>query len=140
MSNVLTLVQQAHSLGARLWVEEKRVKLKAPSPLPPGLVTQLREHKTEVLAYLEVESRQTSSFDLPFPIGCGGLPRGQVEAAEAVNDKLGVKDPVHRKYNVLSWVRGYYQDRGENHGEHYESIKEEHQRLGQILDGEADPL
>ena len=135
-----TLVQRAHSLGARLWVEEKRVKLKAPSPLPADLMASLREHKAEVLDYLEVESGKAASFDLPFPIGCGGLPRGQVEAAEAVNDKLGVKDPVHRKYNVLSWIRGYYQDRGENHGEHYESIKGEHQRLGQILDGEANPL
>ena len=116
------------------------MKLKAPSPLPLSLMAALREHKAGVLNYLEAESGKASSFDLPFPIGCGGLPKAQVEAAEAVNDKLGVNDPVHRKYNVLSWVRGYYQDRGENHGERYESIKEEHQRLGQILDGEANPL
>jgi hypothetical protein len=49
-------------------------------------------------------------------------------------DKRGVTDPILRKYNVLSWVRGYYQDVGENHGEHYEVLKGEQARLGDMLD------
>ena len=77
--------------------------------------------------------------ELPFPIGYGGLPSAQVEAAETVMDKRGVTDPVLRKYNILTWVRGYYQDRGENHGEHYEAVKAEQLRLGRILDPEGDP-
>lgn len=107
------------------------------SPLPPMLMAQLREHKVEVRSYLEAEHRRTPSFDLSFPIGFGGLPKAQVAAAEIVNDKLGIRDPVLRKYNVLSWVRGHYQDRGENHGDHYEAIKQEQQRLGRILDWQA---
>jgi hypothetical protein len=75
-------------------------------------------------------------LDLPFPLGYGGLPKAQVDAAEIVNDKFGVKDPVQRKYNVLSWVRGYYQDQGEINSEHYQTIKEEQRRLGEILRGD----
>ena len=54
-------------------------------------------------------------------------------------DKWDITDPILRKYNVLSWVRGYYQDRGENHGEHYEALKLEQLRLGRILDPHGDP-
>jgi hypothetical protein len=81
------------------------------------------------------ETSNKTLFALPFPMGYGGLPQAQVEAAEIVNDKFGIKDPVHRKYNVLSWVRGYYQDRGENCGEHYQAIKAEQLRLSEILRG-----
>jgi hypothetical protein len=81
------------------------------------------------------EMSNKTLFALPFPMGYGGLPQAQVEAAEIVNDKFGIKDPVHRKYNVLSWVRGYYQDRGENCGEHYQAIKAEQLRLSEILRG-----
>ena len=54
-------------------------------------------------------------------------------------DKWDITDPILRKYNVLSWVRGYYQDRGENHGEHYAALKLEQLRLGRILDPHGDP-
>ena len=140
MRNVEIIVHQAISLGVRMWVEEQKVKLKGRAPLPADLMEQLREHRAEVLVYLEAESRKASSFHLPFPIGFGGLPKVQVEAAEVVNDKLGIQDPIHRKYNVISWVRDYYQDRGENSGDHYESIKAEQMRLGKILDPEAEPF
>ena len=62
------------------------------------------------------------------------LPKAQVEMAETVNDKFGITDPDHRRYNVLSWVRGYYQFRDQNHGEHYEAILHEFKRLSRILD------
>jgi hypothetical protein len=61
------------------------------------------------------------------------FPCAQVEAAEAINDKFGITDPVLRRYNVLVWVRGYYQDRCENHGEFYHAIVEEQLRLGRML-------
>ena len=134
MSDIEGLVQQAHSLGARLWVEKKRVKLKGPAALPADLMAQLRERKTEVLAYLESESQ---TLDLPFPIGYGGLPKAQVEAVEAINDQFGITDPIHRKYNVMVWLRGYCQDRGENRGNRYEAIKREQKRLGRLLDEES---
>jgi hypothetical protein len=114
--------------GGRSYVE-------GPSPLPSDLMTQLRALKAEVRSYLKSQEHDDSLFDLPFPLGYGGLPQAQVEAAQIVNDKFGIKDPVYRKYNVLSWLRGYYQDRGENHGECYEAIKQEQLRLSEILRG-----
>jgi hypothetical protein len=39
----------------------------------------------------------------------------------------------------LSWVQVYYPDRGENHGECHEAIKQAQLLLGQILDGEMKP-
>ena len=53
--------------------------------------------------------------------------------AEAWLDKVGIKDPTLRKYNVVSWVRGDLQWRGQNQGELYEAIKREQQRLGSML-------
>ena len=60
--------------------------------------------------------------------------RGLSEAAIAINDKFGITDRDHRLYNQLAWVRGYYQDRGENHGERYEALEQEQQRLSRILE------
>jgi len=54
-------------------------------------------------------------------------------------DKFGIADAVLRKYNVLSWIRGFYHDRGENRGALYEAIKAEQLRLGRILDPQGDP-
>ena len=135
MSDIKTLLQQAHDLGARFRLEREQVEVEGLSPLPPHLMARLRESKAEIRSYLETESRKTSSFDLPFPVGYGGLPKAQVEAAEIVNDKLDINNSVLRKYNVLSWVRGHYQDVGGNHGEHYEAVKQEQVRLWKLLDG-----
>ena len=38
---------------------------------------------------------------------------------------------------MLAWVRGYYQDRGENRGEWYEALTHEQQRLGRILESKG---
>ena len=54
--------------------------------------------------------------------------------ATAINDEYGITDHKHRRYNVLAWVRGYYQDRGENHGERYEALTQEQQRLSRVLE------
>jgi hypothetical protein len=139
MKGIMNLLQRVHELGACLHLEGEGAVVEGPSPLPGDLITQLRTLKAEVRSYLKSQEQGNSLFALPFPLGYGGLPQAQVEAAEVVNDKLGIKDPVHRKYNVLSWVQGYYQDQGENHGECFEAIKEEQLRLGQILDGEVNP-
>ena len=139
MNDIEGLVQQAHSLGACLWVEKRRVKLKGPAPLPADLMAQLREHKNELLAYLQAEGQRNASLDLPLPIGYGGLPKAQVEVVEAINDQFGITDPIHRKYNVMVWVLGYYRDRGENRGKRYEAIKREQERLGRLLDMGSTP-
>src|SRR5918999_4669701 len=78
----------------------------------------------------EVSEEQLTAADLPFPLGYGGLPKAQVEVAEVINDKFGITDPVHRKYNVLAWVLGFYQERGEVGSEWYEAVRKEQQRLG----------
>ena len=135
MRAIMNLLQRVHELGACLHLEGEGVVVEGPLPLPGDLMTQLRTLKAEVRSYLKSQEHGNSQFALPFPMGYGGLPHAQVEAAEVINDKLGIKDPVHRKYNVLSWVRGYYQDRGENYGEHYQAIKQEQLRLGEILRG-----
>jgi hypothetical protein len=56
-----------------------------------------------------------------------------VEVAEVINNKFGITDPVHRKFNVLAWVLGYYQERGEVGSEWYKAVRKEQQRLGEIL-------
>ena len=137
MKEVESLLQKAHDLGARFKVTAGRVRVEGPSPLPSDLMKRLRDQKAEVQSYFMGRSDESASLDLPFPIGYGGLPRAQVEAAEAVNNRLGIKHPVIRKYNVLTWVRGYYQDRGENRGEQYERIRSEQQRLAAILEQEG---
>ena len=121
-------------LGVTAWATGEKVLLEPGSKVPPDLLVEVRQNKAEIVARLR---RRTELMDLPFPIGYGGLALAQVEMAEAVMDKWGVTDPILRKYNVLSWVRGYYQDVGENHGEHYEVLKGEQVRLGGILDSQS---
>jgi hypothetical protein len=72
-------------------------------------------------------------YDIPFPAGYGGLPQSEVEKAERFNARLSITDPVLRKHNVLTWLRGYYQYLDQNHGEHYEALTREQARLRQIL-------
>ena len=60
-----------------------------------------------------------------------------VGSGYAFNDKFGITDRDHRRYNVLVWVLGYYQDRGDNHGERYEALTQEQQRLGRILESKG---
>ena len=57
-----------------------------------------------------------------------------VGSGYAINDKFGITDHDHRLYNMLAWVSGYYQDRGENHGERYEALTQEQRRLRGILE------
>ena len=58
----------------------------------------------------------------------------QVEIIQTINDGFGITDPDHRLYNQLAWVRGYYRDRGDNRGEWYEALTQEHRRLSRILE------
>jgi hypothetical protein len=130
------LLAQLHALDVELKSDGQQLHYKAlKGALTPDLRQALHQHKAEILTYLNAKDPKVFLVDLPFPVGYDGLPRAQVEAAEIVNDKFGIKDPLHRKYNVLSWIRGYYQDRGEKCGERYQAIREEQLRLGEILRG-----
>ena len=126
------ILDRLSELGITVRADGGMVLIQPASKVPAELKDAVRENKPEILTALR---RQTELIDLPFPIGYGGLPSAQVEAAEAVMDRFGVTDPILRKFNILSWVRGYYQDHGENHGEHYEALKREQIRLGRILGG-----
>ena len=128
------VLDELTSLGVTATANGQKLLLEPGSKVPQDLLTEVKGHKTELL-----ELVSAPKTELPFPIGYGALPSAQVEAAEAVMDQWGVTDPVLRKYNVLSWVRGFYQDRRENHGEHYEAIKAEQLRLGRILDPFGEP-
>ena len=128
------VVEALVSLQISVRAKGDKLLLVPGSKVPQELVQEVRKHKGEIIAVL---NRSTELADLPFPIGYGGLPLAQVELAQALMDKWGVTDPILRKYNVLSWVRGYYQDVGENHGEHYEVLKGEQARLGDILDSQS---
>ena len=78
------------------------------------------------------------SEELPWPISCSELPKAEVERVDAVMDRLGITEPILRKYNTLAWIRGYYQALGENQGKVYEAIVGEQLRLGRILETTGD--
>ena len=129
-----TVLKHLAQLGITAWTADEKLMLVPGSKVPQELVQEVRKHKGEIIAVL---NRSTELADLPFPIGYGGLPLAPVELAQALMDKWGVTDPILRKYNVLSWARGYYQDVGENDGEHYEALKREQARLGDMLDSQS---
>ena len=130
--NTTEVLDKLSALGITARAAGEKLLLEPGSKVPADLMAEVRERKVDIINYLR---RQTELIDLPFPIGYGGLPSAQVEAAEAVMDKFGVTDPILRSFNILSWVQGYYQDRGENHGDYYEALKREQSRLSRILDG-----
>ena len=138
--NVAAVLDRLESQGVTITVTGDQVKLVPGSRVPSDLVEQLKHHKKEVVAFLRGRHTQSAnppvgddSRGLPADI-CDGFPKAQVEMAIAINDKFGITDHDHRCYNVLVWVRGYYQDRGENHGERYEALTQEQRRLSRILE------
>ena len=54
MSSVAELVREARDLGAEFRVDGDAITVKAPAPLPPGLMAQLRAHKPEVRKHLGI--------------------------------------------------------------------------------------
>ena len=138
--NVAAVLDRLESQGVTITVTGDQVKLEPGSRVPSDLVEQLKHHKKEVVAFLRGRNTQSAnppvgddSRGLPADI-CDGFPKAQVEMATAINDKFGITDHDHRLYNMLAWVSGYYQARGENHGEWYEALTQEQQRLSRILE------
>ena len=137
--NVAAVLDRLESQGVTITVTGDQVKLVPGSRVPSDLVEQLKHHKKEVVAFLRGRHTQSANPPvgddnpgLPADI-CEGFPKAQLEMATAINDKVGITDRDHRRYNVLAWVRGYYQDRGENHGERYEALTQEQLRLSQVF-------
>ncbi len=92
-----------------------------------------KEH-LERLSILGQGQGQGQGEELPRTICCSELPKAEIERVDAVMDRLGITDPLLRKYNALAWIRGYYQALGENQGKVYEAIVGEQLRLGRILE------
>ena len=106
--SVAELLDRAQELGATFTMPGPgRLHVDASDPLPTDLVRELTENKPEIIEYI---SEHTSSTDLPWPVGYGGLPADEVTKAEKYNDRQGFTDPVERKLNVLSWMWCYYRD------------------------------
>ena len=138
--NVQAVLDRLESQGVTITVTGDQVKLEPGSRVPSDLVEQLKHHKKEVVAFLRGRHTQSAnppvgddSRGLPADI-CGEFPKAQEEMATAINDKFGITDHAHRRYNVLVWVLGYCQDRGENRGEWYEALEQEQRRLSRILE------
>ena len=123
---VVEVLGQLAELGITPQASGNKLLLTPGSKVPVDLIAQVKKYKTEIIEHL--------GPDTVLPTVNMGLPKAQVEAAETINQKFGITDPVHRRYNVLAWVRGYYQDRGENHGHRYEALKQAQIRLSEILE------
>jgi len=123
---VVEVLGQLAELGITPQASGNKLLLTPGSKVPVDLIAQVKKYKTEIIEHLEP--------DTVLPTVNMGLPKAQVEAAETINEKFGITDPVHRRYNVLAWVRGYFQDRGENHGHRYEALKQAQIRLSEILE------
>ena len=113
--------------GISASIDEDHIRLVPASRVSSHLADVVREHKPKVMEYLKARGSDGYLAEAP-------IPAAQIEMAETVNDNFGITDPDHRRYNVLCWARGYYQDRYENHGEQYEALKREQMRLSRILD------
>ena len=123
---VVEVLGQLAELGITPKASGNKLLLTPGSKVPVGLIAQVKKYKTGIIEHLGPDT-------VLLTVNMG-LPKAQVEVAEAINEEFGITDPVHRRYNVLAWVRGYYQDRGENHGYRYEALKKAQMRLSEILE------
>jgi len=127
------ILDQLKGYGVTVSVTDNCIRLVPGSRVPSDVVKALREHKSEVLDYLKTQSPTHSSFEGPDRGVYASLPRAQVEIAETINDEFGITDPNYRRYHIIAWTLGYYQDRGETQGNHYDILVRERQRLSRIL-------
>lgn len=132
---VLEILQRAVEAGLTVWIDGQDILVEGePTPLAIAIVETLQKNKPEVLYAL---TEQDILLNVPFPIGYVGLPLDQVNAALMVMNNWGIDDLNLRKYNVLSWVRGFYQDHDQNHGEGYTALLSEQARLGTLLESKG---
>ena len=134
------ILERLQGLGVAIVVDGHALRLRPASLLPPELLEEVRCCKPEVIALLTTPPDTVDApnpFDPPFPVGYAGLPVNEVIAAEAINDKDGIIDPIRRKMNVLCWISSGMAYKGDT-GEMYQAIKAEYHRLGHVgYPGEA---
>ncbi|CAM1358752.1 amino acid adenylation domain-containing protein [Tenacibaculum xiamenense] len=62
--HILNILKELHQNGAKLEVNEGSLKLKATKPVDKNLILQLKEHKTEIIAYLEKRQSKANKNNL----------------------------------------------------------------------------
>jgi hypothetical protein len=71
MNGLVKLINQAQSLGAKLWADGENLKLDIPEDFPDSLIGLLRENKGEIMTYfLNMDAQRLSNagclnYDLP---------------------------------------------------------------------------
>ncbi len=58
MSNISSLLERCHALGATLIPSQGKLRVEAPHPLPDEVLAELREAKSEILAELKQPSHE----------------------------------------------------------------------------------
>ena len=86
------LLRQVRARGATFQVvEDSRLKVRASSPLPIGMMEELRQHKTAILALLADEPPATALAE----VNQGGTAKLLAWAAHASETGLTLLKPVH---------------------------------------------
>lgn len=63
MNVAIDLIERARNLGATLTSTGNKLKWRAPRPLPPDLLDDLRQHKSELLAALQEDEMRVLAGD-----------------------------------------------------------------------------
>jgi hypothetical protein len=85
------LLRQARARGATFQViEESRLRVQAPSPLPEDLMAELRQHKATILSLLAGETKT----NLPARVEQEGIDCLLAWAAHAAETGLTLGEPV----------------------------------------------
>jgi len=86
------LLRQVRARGATFQVvEESRLKVRASSPLPDGMMEELRQHKTAILALLADEPPATALSE----VNRGETAKLLAWAAHAAETAITLLEPVH---------------------------------------------
>jgi len=86
------LLRQVRARGATFQVvEESRLKVRASSPLPDGMMEELRQHKTAILALLADEPPANALAE----VNQGGTAKLLAWATHAADAGLTLLEPVH---------------------------------------------
>ena len=86
------LLRQVRARGATFQVVEKsRLKVRASSPLPDGMMEELRQHKTDILALLADEPSANALAE----VNQGETAKLLAWAAHAAETGITLLEPVH---------------------------------------------
>ena len=121
----IEILDRFKELGVEVELIGDQVQVTPVAKVPDDLMAEAKAHKAEIVQ--ELSPAPMELIDLPWPIGYGGLPADEVAKAEDYNARENITDPVDRRLNVLSWMRCYYRDRGDQ--DMAQEMKEEYHQL-----------